>query len=412
LKLRIPLLWAALLGSVALSSAQQELATRPTSGPSFDCAKARSKVDKSICADPELSALDKRLAALFAVALSQTDDQGDLRKQQRRWLRARDDCENGNCVKQSYELRRDELATYTGHFPTPMLRTLCARFETPDTRAETLERKAGAEDINNDGKPEIATQCSGGTANTPCASYIDDHQRPVHIQPQGFDLNTYSPLGRSAFRYENHTFVYYSRDAALAEPSYLSYITPTNREHRVCDFDTNVGSGVVEGGDDVCVAVESGERTEAIDLMSIEERQNTAFDRPDTFAKSVGNVDVDNDGLDEAIIELSYESGGGQGCTFNYFELMAEDRKSLLNNSNSIPVRELQGLTAEGYQGRNCGNIDNRFFKHDNKVYYETNVTNNRVVPHEVRALDGSAVATLCSFERQVTTRVRKVSGE
>jgi uncharacterized protein len=413
LKLRSSLLWVGLTGSVALATAQQEPAARHAQqGLGFDCSKARSKIDKSICADPQLSALDRKNADLFALAQSQGNDERDVKKEQRRWLRTRDDCEDTTCVKKSYEQRIKELATYTGFLPAPLLRTLCARFETPETRAETLERKAGAEDINNDGRPEIATQCSGGTANVPCASYVDENDRPIHVQPQGFALDTYSPLGRSAFRYDDHTFVYYSRDAGLAEPSYVSYITPTNRELRVCDFDTNIGSAVIEGGGEVCAAVESGERIEAVDLTSIVNRQTNAFDRPDTFAQSVGNVDIDNDGLDEALIELSYESGSGQGCTFNYFELMAEDRKSLLNNSNSIPVRELQGLPSEGYRGRNCGDIDNRLFKVDDKVYYETNVTNNPIIPHEVRVLEGTAVATLCTFERQVTTRVRTVFGE
>jgi uncharacterized protein len=412
LKLPIFLLSAALLAS-ALADAQQLPATgAATAGPSFDCAKVRSKVDKTICADPQLSALDKRLAELFAVALSQADDQSDLKKPPRRWLRTREDCEDTNCVKKSYEQRLDGLATRTGRFPTPMLRMLCARLEIPEARTEMLERKAGSEDINNDGKPETATQCSGGTANIPCASYLDQDKRPVHIQPQGFELNTYSPLGRSAFRHESRTFVYYSRDATLAEPSYLSYITPTNREVRVCDFETAVGSAVVEGGDEVCAAVETGERIETVEWTSIADRQTTAFDRADTFPKTLGTVDIDNDGLDEPLIELSYESGGGQGCTFNYFELMAEDRQSLLANSNSSVVRELQGLQSEGYHGRNCGNVENRLFKLDDRIYYEMNVANNANLPHEVRVLEGNAVATLCTFQRQVTTRVRMVFGQ
>jgi uncharacterized protein len=413
LNLRSPLLLIALVGSVGLATAQPEPLVRTAAqGPSFDCSKARSRIDKSICADALLSALDRQVNDLFAVALTQTDDQGDIKKEQRRWLRTRDDCEDSICVKNSYEQRFNELATHTGHLPTPLLRTLCARLEAPETRAQTLEHKAGAEDINNDGRPEIVTQCSGGTANIPCASYVDENDRPLHIQPQGFALHTYSPLGRSAFRYNDHTFVYYSRDTALAEPSHISYITPTNRELRVCDFDTQIGSAVIEGGNDVCAAVESNQRIEAADMTPLADRTAHSFGRPDTVPKSLGNVDIDNDGLDEALIELSYESGSAPGCTFNYFELLADDRKSLLNNSNSIPVRELQGLPSQGYRSHNCGHIDNRLFKIDDKVYYETNVTNNPLVPHEVRVLEGTAVATLCTFERQATTRVRTVFGE
>jgi uncharacterized protein len=352
---KLTLVGAALALLTTHAFAQQPAVQSPFEGPSFDCRKARSRVDKSICADPELAALDRRLAELFALALSHAPDPGEIKKAQRRWLRERDDCEADACVKNSYEQRMQALETYTGRLPVTLARTLCARLEMPETRAATLERTSGIEDINNDGTPETATACAGGTANVPCVWYLDADERPVSIQPQGFEWLTYSPLGRSTFRYENRTFVYYARDAALAEPSHVSYVTPTNREFRMCEFETNVGSAVDE------------------------------------------------------VMELSYESGGGQGCTFNYFELLTDDRRSLLTGSKSAPVHELQRVPPEGYRGRNCGRIDNRLFKFGNKIYYETNVTNNALVPHELRVLDGTAVATVCTFERQVTTKVTRV---
>ena len=75
-------------------------------------------------------------------------------------------------------------------------------------------------------------------------------------------------------------------------------------------------------------------------------------------------------------------------------------------------MRDLQGLRSEAYQGRDCGKIENRLFKFGNEVFYETNVTNSPGPPHEVRVLDGTAVATLCTFERQVTVRIKTIFGE
>lgn len=406
MKVKITLLGMAI---ALCAAAQQPAPVHPSSAaPSFDCAKARSKPDKRICADAQLSAFDKRMADLFALAISHAPDPGEIRKAHRRWLRERDDCEDVACMKNSYERRIDALEAYTGRLPVSLARTLCTRLETPETREETLQRKSGAEDVNNDGAPETATACAGGTANVPCVSYVDAEQQPVQIHPQGFDGSTYSPLGRSTFRYGNRTFVYYSRDAALAEPSHLTYVTPTNREFRICELETSVGSAVVEGGDDVCAAVEAGEHIEAVGLTKVTDRQAVAFGRADTFTTATGAADIDNDGLDDDLIELSYASGGGQGCTFNYFELLAEDG-SLVGNSKSIPVHELQGLTSDGYRGRNCGHIENRLFKSGSRIYYETNVTNNGLVPHVLRVLDGTAVATLCTFERQVTTKVSRI---
>lgn len=380
--------------------------------PSFDCSKARSRIDKLVCANAELAALDRRVAELFELAMSQAPDAGDIKRAQRRWLRDRNDCQDAACMRSQYEQRIRALETYTGRLPAALVQTMCERLETPETRAEILAHKDGIEDINNDGVPETPVTCNGGTANIPCAAYADAGGKPLQIRPQGFEWHTYSPLGRTTFRYDDRTFVYYSRDAALEEPSYVSYVTPTNRELPICEFETSVGSAVVEGGADVCAAVESGENIEEIELASIADRDATAFARADTFARRIGAVDIDNDGLNDNVLELSYESGGGRGCTFNYFELLTDDRRSLLTTSKRNPVRELQGVPAEGYRGRNCGRIDNRLFRFEDKIYYEANVSNNALAPHEVRVLDGTAVATLCTFERQTMTRVKRLFAE
>lgn len=410
LKVKFALLISALGVCPALTAAQQSANVRsPTVGAGLDCAKARSKIEKILCANPQLAALDHQTGELLALAMSQSADAGELKKAQRRWLTERDDCEDLACIENRYALRLDALATLTGQFPGAFARSLCARLETPETRAEALERTSGIDDINNDGKPEVSTTCTGGAASAPCVAYVDARNKPVLIQPQGFQWTLHGALGRAPFRYENRTFVYYSRDAQLAEPSHLSYITPTNREVRICEFETLVGSAVVEGGHDVCAAVESGEGVEEVELTDITEQQPAAFGRPDTAPKRLGKVDIDNDGLEEPLIELSYASGGGQDCTFNYFELLAEDGRSLLGSSNSAPVRELQDLRDDRHRERNCGRIENRLFEFQEKIYYETNVSTDGPAAHEVRVLEGTAVETLCTLERQVTTKVKTV---
>jgi uncharacterized protein len=39
-------------------------------GPSFDCSKAKDNAELAICADADLSRLDRRLARLFQMAIS------------------------------------------------------------------------------------------------------------------------------------------------------------------------------------------------------------------------------------------------------------------------------------------------------------------------------------------------------
>lgn len=86
--------------------------------PSFDCLKARSTVERQICADPALAALDRRVSALFArgmaahSALSDRDRKG-WRDVQRVWLTERDRCGRAEapktCITTAYQHRIAEL---------------------------------------------------------------------------------------------------------------------------------------------------------------------------------------------------------------------------------------------------------------------------------------------------------------
>jgi uncharacterized protein len=402
------LLLASVLASAPFALAQRS-DVAPPEGASFDCQRARGKIAKQVCADPQLVALDRRVSELLVLASTQVTDSAELRRDQRRWLRERDHCKAVACLLSSYETRVRQLETFTGKLPAATVLDLCTRLAAPETRGRTLAANAGSEDINNDGLAETATQCAGGTANLPCVSYVADG-KPLQIQPHGFDWTRHSPLGRTAFRFDDRTFIYYSADAALDRPSHLTYVTPTNQELRMCEFEAVTRSVVLEGGDDVCHALQEteGEDIEAIELQDIA-TPSPAFGRDDTFARRRGSADIDNDGLEEELIELHYESGAGQGCTFNYFELLAPDGRSLDATSKAAPVRELQGVAPEGYRERNCGNVENRLLKFRDKIYLETNANNNERLPHEVRMLNGTAVASVCTLESVATTRVKRL---
>lgn len=75
-----------ILVAVALFGAQA-----PARAASFDCAAAKSPVEKLICGDPELSELDGRLGQAFQAARGPLDPKARdwLQKAQRAWLNAR-----------------------------------------------------------------------------------------------------------------------------------------------------------------------------------------------------------------------------------------------------------------------------------------------------------------------------------
>jgi hypothetical protein len=219
---------------------------------------------------------------------------------------------------------------------------------------------------------------------------------------------TYSAFGRAPFTFEGRTFIFHSSDEAMELPAFISYVTPSNREVRICDFDTVVASAVLEGGDEVCAALEAADtRIEPLEVVSMAATNVYAPDRADTQARALAKIDIDNDGLAEDLVEFAYSSGAGRGCEINYFELLGEDGKSLANNSNAAPVRELQGLSASGASGRNCGLISNRLIRFADKIYFEANATNAPGAPHELRILEGEAVAPVCTFEREIRTKIK-----
>ena len=81
----MPRLVAALLGLVLIAFAL------PAAAASFDCAKARTKVEKLICMDPQLSRQDSELAVAYAEALKVWDGRiaAYVKMTQRGWVGSR-----------------------------------------------------------------------------------------------------------------------------------------------------------------------------------------------------------------------------------------------------------------------------------------------------------------------------------
>src|SRR5688572_27435881 len=78
---------------------------------SFDCRKAATAVEKMICADAGLSALDEQMANAFAMAR----DYFDLNAiSQAEWLKTvRNRCASTACLKDAYEARISHLYSVT-----------------------------------------------------------------------------------------------------------------------------------------------------------------------------------------------------------------------------------------------------------------------------------------------------------
>jgi len=102
---------AALLAFAAVAPAWAD----EPSGPSFDCAKASSRAEKEICANPDLAWHDRQMAKSYKVALAAVGAAGEtaLKAGQKAFLKARDACPAGDdlyaCIAGAYAGRMAEL---------------------------------------------------------------------------------------------------------------------------------------------------------------------------------------------------------------------------------------------------------------------------------------------------------------
>jgi uncharacterized protein len=105
-----------------------EQQSRERVSASFNCAKAKSAIQKAICADSTLAEWDSRMGELYRQALAQNSKDKKLPAEQRQWLSQRDDkCKSAeaadlnSCVLEMTKNRLTELATaMTTPEPTPV----------------------------------------------------------------------------------------------------------------------------------------------------------------------------------------------------------------------------------------------------------------------------------------------------
>lgn len=84
-------------------------------GASFDCNKAGTAIEKSICDDKDLGRMDEVLAANYKRMMAADIGDGakkDLKNTQRNWVQTRNKCTDYNCIARAYLTRIDEVCEY------------------------------------------------------------------------------------------------------------------------------------------------------------------------------------------------------------------------------------------------------------------------------------------------------------
>src|SRR5437588_10663606 len=66
---------------------------------SFDCSKASTRTERTICADTLLSEFDVALASAYRTLISQSFSPLEFRQEQASWLKKRDMCQDADCLR-------------------------------------------------------------------------------------------------------------------------------------------------------------------------------------------------------------------------------------------------------------------------------------------------------------------------
>ncbi len=107
---------AAALAAAGIAAAPFPAAAQTGAKPSFDCAKARTFVERTICADAGLAAKDVKLNELYRTRFNGAKGYGmpeqaeGLKQSQRAWLAQRNRCTTAECVHASYDERLRQLS--------------------------------------------------------------------------------------------------------------------------------------------------------------------------------------------------------------------------------------------------------------------------------------------------------------
>ena len=96
---------------------------------SFDCGKAATRVERSICEDVDLGIFDSQLQGAYAGALDRSLHPDKIKADQRAWVMERDACGDAKCMTASYQRR---IATLSKVSDEPKV---CAGATTPEVDA-------------------------------------------------------------------------------------------------------------------------------------------------------------------------------------------------------------------------------------------------------------------------------------
>lgn len=111
---------------------------------SFDCSKASSITEKTICNNPTISLLDDKLGATYKSAMGKTNDQAKLKADQIAWIKESRLCGgDSNCLEKSYKGRIAELSNISQSTSQAQINSSASKANTRQQKIQALNSYFG-----------------------------------------------------------------------------------------------------------------------------------------------------------------------------------------------------------------------------------------------------------------------------
>jgi uncharacterized protein len=203
---------------------------------SFDCAQARTAIEKAICADPALSAADEEMSRRFNAALQASLDPAELRAAQAEWLHSRDQGGKDELAA-AYANRRRELDEMTARLLAGQGGRILREADAKTACAPALVDSSARETC------KVVDYVDLGALDGHSFAYADYEYAPgsgggvpysrlvvfEHL-PAGMTRVAISPDGDGAIAYQKPRLLHLGARALLHLPAYESGTGNFNRE--------------------------------------------------------------------------------------------------------------------------------------------------------------------------------------
>lgn len=341
------------------ASMPRQLVVHELPGPAFDCRRAATTVERTICADKDLAKLDKELAKLYAQTLAAAADAPTLQRAQRLWLSDRDKCANRACIEAAYR-GRIEAINASGEMTNQRAQSICntvtkavndgsivARFvkfenvaEADANRWQQLHPKSFSDlyqtlKITQKGKTRTLGILGGGGSCASC-DIVDIDAKEFALYPADDEEQR---LRWAGWGHCDHLMMVDGEPIVVtgsfghgrSRATLVTWIAPDGAKRALCHLASsgNVNTRITRSDNrDLCRAVTDGQVKSVpwLESVSVEDRgkdrRNRPFDRYQT-----AEFDIDMDGKKDMIVRYEYASGAGCGSFSQWLKLGVKESK-------------------------------------------------------------------------------------